>query len=153
VALPALLERLVRLLDYMARRRGVTMGTKLAEDVPDVAADSGQVQQVLLNLLMNALEATPRDGTITVEAWACPHDGRPGAAVAVSDTGTGISPDALGRIFDPFYTTKPPGQGTGLGLAIARDIVRDHGGTLAVQSRVGVGTTFTLWLPQHERPA
>jgi signal transduction histidine kinase len=150
VALPPLLERLVHLLDYMARRRGVTLGTKLTEDLPDVAADPGQVQQVLLNLLMNALEATPRDGAITVEAWACPHDGRPGAAVAVSDTGTGISPDSLGRIFDPFYTTKPPGQGTGLGLAIARDIVRDHGGTLAVQSRAGVGTTFTLWLPQHE---
>jgi len=148
LALAPLIERLAHLLDHMARRRGVAIGASLPDGLPDVAADPGQLQQVLLNLLMNGLEATPRDGGITVEAWACPHDGRPGVAVAVSDTGSGIAPDALGRIFDPFYTTKPPGQGTGLGLAIARDIVRDHGGTLAVQSRADLGTTFTLWLPE-----
>ncbi len=148
VALPPMLDRLVRLLDHLARRRGVTVGATLPEELPEVAADPGQLQQVLLNLLMNALEATPSDGRIAVEAWACPHDGRPGVALAVSDTGSGIPADALGRVFDPFFTTKPPGQGTGLGLAIARDIVRDHGGTLAVQSRADLGTTFTLWLPE-----
>ena len=153
VALAPLLDRLVRLLDHLARRRGVAVGTSLADALPDVAADSGQLQQVLLNLLMNALEATPRDGRVTVEAWACPHDGRPGVALAVSDTGSGIAAAAIGRVFDPFFTTKPPGQGTGLGLAIARDIVRDHGGTLAVQSRADLGTTFTLWLPEPESTA
>ena len=153
VALPPIVERLARLLDHLARRRGVTVGASLSEGLPDVAADPGHLQQVLLNLLMNALEATPPDGRITVEAWACPHDGRPGVAVAVSDTGSGIPTGALGRVFDPFFTTKPPGQGTGLGLAIARDIVREHGGTLAVQSRADLGTTFTLWLPEPEAAA
>ena len=153
VAIPPLLQRLVPLLDHMARRRGVTIAAKAAEPVPDVAADPNQVQQVLINLLMNALEATPRGGQISVEAWACPNDGRPGVAVAVSDTGSGIPGEALPRVFEPFFTTKPQGQGTGLGLPICRDILREHGGTLAVQSRSGQGTTFTAWLPIHEEAA
>ena len=85
-----------------------------------------------------------------MEAWACPNDGRPGVAVEVSDTGSGIPSDALPRVFEPFFTTKPQGQGTGLGLSICRDILREHGGTLAVQSRSGQGATFTAWLPVHE---
>jgi signal transduction histidine kinase len=153
VPIPPLLQRLVPLLDHLARRRGVTIGAKAAEPLPDVAADPNQVQQVLINLLMNALEATSRGGRISVEAWACPNDGRPGVAVAVSDTGSGIPGEALPRVFEPFFTTKPPGQGTGLGLSICRDILREHGGTLAVQSRSGQGTTFTAWMPIHEEAA
>jgi signal transduction histidine kinase len=65
----------------------------------------------------------------------------------VSDSGSGIGPEHLGRVFDPFFTTKPPGQGTGLGLAICRGILREHGGTIEVESRVGAGTTFRIWLP------
>ena len=68
----------------------------------------------------------------------------------VTDTGTGIPSDALGQVFEPFYTTKPVGQGTGLGLAISRDIIRDHGGTIVAQSRPGQGATFTVWLPEYE---
>ena len=150
VPVPPLLQRLVPLLDHLARRRGVTIATKATEPLPEVAADPNQMQQVLINLLMNALEATPRGGHISVETWACPNDGRPGVAVAVSDTGSGISGEALPRVFEPFFTTKPQGQGTGLGLSICRDILREHGGTLAVQSRSGQGTTFTAWLPVHE---
>jgi signal transduction histidine kinase len=96
------------------------------------------------------MDATPRGGRIGIEAWACPNDGRPGVAVAVSDTGSGIPAEALGHVFEPFFTTKPAGQGTGLGLPICRDILREHGGTLAVQSREGHGTTFTAWLPVLE---
>jgi signal transduction histidine kinase len=150
VALPAVLDRLLPLLDPAARRRGVRIATALASGLPPVAADPNQLQQILLNLVMNALEATPREGCITVESWACPHDGRGGVATAVADTGVGIPAASLGRVFEPFYTTKPPGQGTGLGLAICRDLVREHGGTLTVQSREGQGTTFTMWLPEHE---
>jgi signal transduction histidine kinase len=150
LALGLLVQRLIRLLDPMARRRGIALGGQVAEDLPPLAADPNQLQQVLLNLLMNALEATPRGGRIAVEAWACPHDGRPGIALTVADTGSGIPPEALNKIFQPFYTTKPQGQGTGLGLSICRDIVRDHGGTLAVQSRVGQGSVFTVWLPQPD---
>jgi two-component system cell cycle sensor histidine kinase/response regulator CckA len=68
----------------------------------------------------------------------------------VTDTGVGIPPDALGQVFEAFYTTKPAGQGTGLGLTITRDIVRDHAGTIVAQSRPGRGATFTVWLPEYE---
>jgi two-component system, NtrC family, sensor kinase len=153
VALTPLLDRLLPLLDPAARRRGIAMRTRVAPDLPAVAADPNQLQQVLINLVMNAIEATPREGRITVEALAQPHDGRPGVALAVTDTGSGIPPEALKKIFDPFYTTKPPGQGTGLGLAICRDLVRDHGGTLHVESRPGEGATFTVWLPRHAEAA
>jgi signal transduction histidine kinase len=150
VAIPVLLERVVPLMEHMARRRGVSIASAAAPPLPDIAADPNQVQQVLINLIVNALEATPRGGRIGIETWACPNDGRPGVAVAVSDTGSGIPADAIGHVFEPFFTTKPQGQGTGLGLPICRDILREHGGTLAVQSREGHGTTFTAWLPVPE---
>jgi signal transduction histidine kinase len=70
--------------------------------------------------------------------------------VEVADSGAGIPADALGQVFEPFYTTKPVGQGTGLGLAISRDIIRDHGGTIVAQSHPGQGAAFTVWLPEYE---
>ena len=153
IDIPVLLDRVVPLLEHMARRRGVSIAASAAPPLPEVAADPTQVQQVLINLIVNAMDATPRGGRIGIEAWACPNDGRPGVAVAVSDTGSGIPAEALGHVFEPFFTTKPAGQGTGLGLPICRDILREHGGTLAVQSREGHGTTFTAWLPVHEAAA
>ena len=137
------------LLEHLARRRGIVLEAQVPADLPEVAADPAQLQQVLLNLLMNAIEATPDGGRGAVEARATVHGGQPGVSVSVIDTGVGIPPEARSRIFDAFFTTKAPGQGTGLGLAICRDIVRDHGGTIGVQSRPGQGTTFTVWLPQH----
>jgi signal transduction histidine kinase len=115
-----------------------------------VAGDPGRLQQVFINLLMNAVEATPDDGQITISAWPGPNDGRAGVSVEVTDTGAGISPDVLGQVFEPFYTTKPVGQGTGLGLAISRDIIRDHGGTIVARSCPGQGAVFMVWLPEYE---
>lgn len=137
------------LVEHLARRRGIVLEAQVPADLPEVAADPAQLQQVLLNLLMNALEASSEGGRVTVEARATVHGGQPGVAVSVIDTGIGIAPEARSRIFEAFFTTKAPGQGTGLGLAICRDIVRDHGGTIGVQSRPGHGATFTVWLPQH----
>ncbi|MCI0545911.1 MAG: ATP-binding protein [Candidatus Rokubacteria bacterium] len=153
VEVPGVLERLLPLLDHVARRRGIVIETQLPPALPDIAADPSQLQQVLINLLMNALQATPRGGRITVEGRVHAHDGRRGLAITVTDTGSGIRAEVLPRIFEPFYTTKPPGEGTGLGLAICRDIVREHGGTLAAHSRDGRGSTFTMWLPQYEAAA
>jgi two-component system, NtrC family, sensor kinase len=150
VSLTELVGHLLQLLDHTARRRGVGLATDLPDALPGVAGDPGQLQQVFLNLLVNAIEATPRGGRVAVAARASGNDGRTGVAVSVSDTGSGIPAHALSKVFDAFYTTKPAGQGTGLGLAISRDIVREHGGTLAVQSRDGAGSTFTVWLPDHE---
>ena len=145
-----LIGRLLPLLEHVVRKRGIAMTTSIPETLPDVAGDPGRLQQVIINLLMNAVEATPDDGQITITAWPGPTDGRAGVSVEVTDTGSGISPDALGQVFEPFYTTKPVGQGTGLGLAISRDIIRDHGGTIVARSRPGQGAAFMVWLPEYE---
>jgi len=148
-----LVERLAPLLDYMGRRERISIVTDVPPDLPQIAADPGQIQQVLANLLLNALDASPPGGRITITARVCSRDGRPGVATMVMDSGPGIPREAVGKIFEPFFTTKPAGQGMGLGLAICRDITQNHGGSLSVEVREGVGTTFTLWLPRHEAPA
>jgi len=113
-------------------------------DLPPVIGDTGQMGQVLLNLLQNGLYALEgKQGTLSVST------GRRDTHVffSVRDTGSGIEPSVLPRIFEPSFTTKPPGQGTGLGLAIAYRIVQDHGGRFEVQSAPGEGSTFTVLLP------
>ncbi len=112
-----------------------------AEDLPHVEHDTVQIQQVLLNLLLNAIQAISSTGRIQVRLES--RDAF--AAVAVSDTGRGIAPEHLPNIFRPFFTTK--GHGTGLGLSLARRIVEDHGGHIEVSSQPGAGTRFTVWLP------
>ena len=124
-----------------------------------IQADLDQMKQVLTNLLINALEAIDGEGTVSVavrqdrraaNGWGRPQSA-PRAVVEIVDTGAGIQPEDLEHVFDPFFSTKQ--GGTGLGLAIASRIVERHGGHLEVESRVGVGTTMRLWLPQAERPA
>ncbi len=153
VPVERLIGRLLPLLDHLVRKRGISVTTDIPEDVRDVAGDPGRLQQVFINLLMNAVEATPPDGQITIRARASLAEGRGGVSVEVADTGGGIPPEALGQVFEPFYTTKSAGQGTGLGLAISRDIIRDHGGTIVAESRPGQGATFTVWLPEYEAHA
>jgi two-component system NtrC family sensor kinase len=153
-ALPPVLDRLLPLLSPTARRRGVALVASVPPDLPPVLADPNQIQQVLINLLLNALEATPVGGRVSVGAERAAQDGRLGVRLRVADTGPGIAAEHLPRVFEPFFTTKPPGQGTGLGLAISRDIVRGHGGEIRVESAPGQGTTFTVWLPEAlEAPA
>jgi signal transduction histidine kinase len=119
-----------------------------ADDAPKLAADPDQLQQVLVNVFVNALEATPRGRRIRVEARGDPDD--PGRArITVADTGTGIPPEVLPRVFEPFVTTKEGGRGTGLGLAISRDLVLAHGGEMTIASEPGRGTTVTIRLPRE----
>jgi PAS domain S-box-containing protein len=111
-----------------------------------ITADSSQLQQSFTNIMVNAAEAISGPVTITIRSW---HDAsRQMAVVSFSDTGCGIPPENLERILEPFFTTKQEGHGTGLGLAIAYGIVERHGGTVKVDSRLGEGTTFTVWLPE-----
>ncbi|GAA4968833.1 PAS domain S-box protein [Actinoplanes utahensis] len=128
-----------------------------------VHADPGQVQQILLNLAINARDAMPEGGTIVLEANTAVIDGEevnmqpPLAAgtyarLLVSDTGHGMSPDTAARIFEPFYTTKPQGKGTGLGLATVYGIVTEAGGSINVYSELDIGTTFRIYLPQVTAP-
>jgi signal transduction histidine kinase len=148
MTLVSVLDPLLPLLRHAARARGIALVTSTSSDrIPDLLADRGQVQQVLINLVLNGLEATPPGGRVEVSARGMDRGGRSGAVISVTDTGPGIPADILSKIFDPFFTTKPQGQGTGLGLSICRDIVRTHGGEISVDSRVGAGTTFTVWLP------
>lgn len=108
-----------------------------------------ELQQVLVNLMVNALHAMPEQGTLTLIDEDADLNGRPGIRITVRDTGTGMEPEVLNRIFDPFYTTKRR-EGTGLGLSITKTLIDRQGGTLDVESTLGVGTCFTIWLPEAD---
>ena len=112
-------------------------------DLPPVNCYAGQLNQVWMNLLVNAAQAVGDQGEITISTRC---DGN-SVTVAISDTGKGIAADQLSKIFDPFFTTKPVGEGTGLGLSISYGIIERHGGTITVESQVGTGTTFTVKIP------
>jgi nitrogen-specific signal transduction histidine kinase/CheY-like chemotaxis protein len=137
----------------------VVVGAPLAS----VRLDPGQVEQVLLNLIVNARDAMPKGGRLTIATsdvdldaeFAIRHPGAapgPHVALSVADTGTGIPPDVLGRVLEPFFTTKPQGKGTGLGLATVADIIQGSGGCLAIESTVGVGTVVTGYFPRVDAP-
>ncbi|MEW6325563.1 MAG: ATP-binding protein, partial [Nitrospirota bacterium] len=115
-------------------------------EIGQVEVDPAQINQVLLNLLHNALQAIDGYGTITIRTWR----ERDRVFVAVRDTGKGIDPEHLPRIFEPFFTTKPVGQGTGLGLSVSHRIISEHGGQISVTSDVGRGTEFVIELPAHQ---
>ena len=118
-----------------------------------IRANRGKLQQVLLNLFLNARDAMPDGGTLRVTTrTTADATGEARAQVLVSDTGTGIEPELQRRIFDPFFTTKDSRRGTGLGLAVSYGIVQEHSGTISVQSAPGAGTTFTLEFPLAEQP-
>ena len=151
VAPGSVTEALRPLLQHFARTRGVTLGMSLPGELPPVLVDPGHLQQVLINLLTNAIEATPTGGRVVVTGAPRADDGRPGVALEVRDTGSGIPEDVLPRIFDPFFSTKPAREGAGLGLAICRDLVRSNGSDIQVASTPGQGTTFTVWMPEARR--
>jgi signal transduction histidine kinase len=148
-----LVNRLVPLVEHAARRRELTLSADVPHDLPLVLGDPDQLQQVLLNLLVNALEATPAQGRVAIAAEAGALTGRAGVRMTVSDTGPGIPAALADTVFKPFFTTKPRGQGTGLGLAICRDIVKEHGGDLSVVDAQRDGATFALWLPAASEAA
>lgn len=106
-----------------------------------------ELQQVLVNLIVNAIHAMPTGGTLTLRDMDEDRDGRPGLSIEVADTGTGMAPEVLARVFDPFFTTKRR-EGTGLGLSISQTLITRQGGKIAVASELGRGTVFTIWLPE-----
>ncbi|MBI5366778.1 MAG: PAS domain-containing protein [Planctomycetes bacterium] len=134
----------VELLGDANLSRQVRLEVTLAPEPLEVTANGNELQQVLLNLVNNACDAMPAGGRLCVTTSATPAD----VVLAVSDTGSGIRPEDLPRVFEPFFTTKPEGVGTGLGLSISQGIVRDHGGTLEVESVLGKGSSFTVRLPR-----
>jgi len=141
VQVNGLLEAVLRVASPQLRY-GATIVRDFGE-IPPLRASSQQLQQVFLNLLMNASQATGDRGTIRLAT----HCRGARVIVDVEDDGHGIPPEQLGRIFDPFFTTKPVGEGTGLGLSISYQIVSRHGGELSVESTPGAGTRFRVELP------
>jgi len=146
-------SRTVLLIEDMARHRGVELELELNPSLPPVEADSAQLEQVMLNLINNALDAMPDGGRISFRSDLVeePKGGKL-VCVEVEDTGGGIAEEHLSRVFDPFFTTKEVGQGTGLGLSISYGIMEEHGGAIRVDSRPGEGTCFKLYLPVTSSP-
>jgi two-component system, NtrC family, sensor kinase len=141
------IQRALDLLDVRLKRR-VEIQRLFDAELPDTMGDRDQLTQVFLNLVGNAADAMPQGGTLTVHTKVQEAEGGGAAIVAsVSDTGGGIRPEVLDHIFEPFFTTKPEGQGTGLGLSVSLGIVHAHGGTIDVESQLGLGTTFRVVLP------
>jgi signal transduction histidine kinase len=139
-------EASVRLTTYLIREARIQLVKEIPEKMMLITYDPQQIEQVLINLIHNAIQAMPNRGTLNVHL-----DQVDGAAVvAIQDTGTGISPENLKRIFDPFFTTKPEGVGTGLGLSVSYGIIANHKGRIEVESEVGKGTKFTIYLPAEQ---
>jgi two-component system, NtrC family, sensor kinase len=138
------IESSVNMVLGYARKKGARLVMELGS-LPLVRCRAARVHQVIVNLLMNAIDACGSDGVVTIRTGAEAETG--GVRIEVADTGCGIDPQIRERIFDPFFTTKPIGEGTGLGLSISYGIVEEHHGTIDVQSTPGHGTSFVVHLP------
>ena len=149
VDLNRVVREVLRLLQRQAELADVVVEVRCAADLPWVMGDARQLKQVLFNLIVNALQAMPNGGMLTISTGYGPATTRPGKFVRlrVRDTGIGIIPEHRQRLFQPFFTTKPEGKGTGLGLSVSRGIVENHGGTIEVESEPGRGSCFTVLLP------
>lgn len=150
VSCSTMIEEALALVSEDAQFKRVSIETKLAEGLPDVLVDPMQIRQALLNVLLNAIEAMGDGGTLTIETTGTGSpDGPPTVTISVADTGEGMSEEEVGKLFEPFYTTKP--RGTGLGLTVVSRVVEQNGGRVGVRSAQGEGTTFSLVLPVAER--
>jgi signal transduction histidine kinase len=142
-------EQSLRLVQNQLDMANIVARVETAEELPPVRMNPNQIQQVLVNIYANAVKAMPAGGTLKVTSRKG-EEGR-SVVISVSDTGVGIPPEVQSRIFDPFFTTSEVGGGTGLGLSVSYGIVSRHGGTIAVTSHPGSGSTFTITLPTGTR--
>jgi PAS domain S-box-containing protein len=158
--LQRILKRVVEMVSEEARKHHVRISMEFESETPLVKIDADQMEQVFINLTMNAIQSMPEGGKLQIRigqgrgefqntADRPSHDAPEIIEIEFKDTGTGIDPEHLGKIFDPFFSTKPVGKGTGLGLAVTQSIIRDHGGEIQVESRVDYGTTFRIFLPMR----
>ncbi|HKS36602.1 MAG TPA: ATP-binding protein [Verrucomicrobiae bacterium] len=144
-SLNEIVRETLELLRPEIENRGQVVEEKLGRQLPSTPLDAAQIKQVLVNLIKNAMQAMTKGGVLTVQTGSTAD----GVWVNISDTGCGIPQEQLNRIFEPFYTTKK--KGSGLGLMIVQRIVREHGGLIKLESNIGKGATFRIWLPLHER--
>ncbi len=149
--LHAVIDRSLLLVRHQLELGGVQLQLNYAENLPFVPCDPAQIEQVLLVLIMNAIDAMPRGGNLWIKTELSGDENE--IKIQVRDDGAGIAPDVLPQIFEPFLTTKESGRGVGLGLAISRGIVERHQGRIEVESTLGRGTTFTVTLPAQDGDA
>ena len=159
VDLQMIVRETSKILNPLSRKHGVELIINDAAEPMSTCVDPGQIQQVLTNLVMNAIQATPSGGRVTMgvsHEQIEPPSGDTGAqdyyCLSVEDTGHGIPDEILCRLFEPFVTTKDVGQGTGLGLSIAYGIVQEHGGWIDVKSKLSQGSHFRVYLPEGKQP-
>jgi len=149
-----LIKSTLKLVENQALVKGIKLEFSPCENLPIKTLDQNQIQSVLLNMIINAFDATKQGGKVTIKTELTNNPEKPkkkGIKIIISDTGCGIPEENLSKIFDPFFTTKEVGQGTGLGLAVSAGIIEKHGGKIFVESAPGKGSTFKIWLPTEER--
>lgn len=147
VSLSDAVEKALGLLKAKLNVRGIVVEEQIPKGLPGIPIDPDPLQQVLLNLISNARDAMGQGGVLRLKAWEEKKRDRDFVVLSVHDTGCGIPPDRMDKIFEPFYTTKPPGKGTGLGLSICRRLMEAYGGGIEVVSREGQGANFLVWFP------
>jgi two-component system NtrC family sensor kinase len=143
VEIGEVLRSSANLISHQKRGGNIRIEIEVEEGLPEVNGDGGQIQQAVIALGTNGIDAMPDGGTLTFRASSRSNS----IAIEVEDTGSGIAPENLSKIFEPFFTTKEIGKGTGLGLAVCYGIVTEHGGRLSVRSNLGKGSVFTILLP------
>jgi signal transduction histidine kinase len=146
-----ILKESLQLVSNQLKLCKVKIERRFAPNLAPISGDKQQLAQVFLNLALNAIDAMPDGGTLTIETGTVREGGF--LKVNVRDTGTGIADHIKSHIFDPFFTSKPPGKGTGLGLSVSLGIIRKHGGDIRVDSQIDEGTAFTVLLPMAKIPA
>jgi len=138
-----LIESSLSLIQYDKRAKDISIVRDLADGIPEITTDGNQLSQVIVNIILNAVDAMPEGGTLTIRSRVKDHR----IVITFEDTGGGISKENIGRIFDPFFTTKE--KGTGLGLAVSYSIIKKLNGSLSVESEVKKGSRFMITLPMN----
>jgi len=133
-------------ISFRLQKRGIAVETHYDPNMPTMVVDPDQLEQVFLNIIINAAYAMEKGGTLTVATARLDDDQPLTARITFTDTGVGISHENLTHLFEPFFTTRPAGQGTGLGLYVCQNVMEKHGGRIEVESQVGQGSTFHVYL-------
>jgi signal transduction histidine kinase len=144
-----LVQEILKLLDLPISNKRIEVTCDVSSELPSVYADRDQLEQVLLNVVQNSIEAVAEGGTVHISAGTLPHDQEADVVIRIKDNGCGIATDALAHVFEPFFT-RGKSHGTGLGLAICRNIIEAHGGDISLTSDVGKGTLVQIFLPLRQ---
>jgi signal transduction histidine kinase len=150
ISIGSVIEQVIALVGHQAQLKKIKIVREEAPDLPPVKGDFSQLQQVFINLVVNGIQAMPEDGTLTIRTSS---ESFGNVKVSIQDTGVGIPPENMDKLFTPFFSTKEAVKGVGLGLAVSYGIVERHGGRIEVHSEVGKGSTFTVFLPVYREEA